>query len=133
MRKAKGAEVFYGYFCPAVFISLVTGSALVIKPALYVCGMKQLVRLMASRFTQVGFVQFLDSRVLMGFTQLAGSVDVIESLGADSADIGKVADAGVNLRLSAAVDTAAWASHNLDEMIVGLAVLYLGQKFFGIL
>ena len=115
MRKAKGAEVFYGYFCPAVFISLVTGSALVIKPALYVCGMKQLVRLMASRFTQVGFVQFL------------------ESLGADSADIGKVADAGVNLRLSAAVDTAAWASHNLDEMIVGFAVLYLGQKFFGIL
>ena len=77
--------------------------------------MKNLMSLVAAEGTEELIVNLLDGRILVRLTKRLSSVVVIESLSAETAYIYEVANLGINERLSAAVDAAARASHDLDE------------------
>ena len=83
--------------------------------------MQYFMSLMASRFAKVLFVELLDSRILMRLTNWLSRIVVIQSLCTDCTYICKVTNAAAYLRLAAAVDTAARASHDLDEVVVCFA------------
>ena len=84
-------------------------------------GVKEVVRYLASRLAQVSCIKFLDCRILMGLTDRVGGINVIKDLCTQAADIRCVAHMSWLLGLSAAVYTAAWASHDFDEVIVGFS------------
>lgn len=75
-------------------------------------------RLLASGLAQVSGIELLDGGILMGLTNRVVGIDVVEHLCPKCAYIGGVAHISRLLRLSAAVYTAAGASHNLNKVIV---------------
>ena len=77
--------------------------------------------LLASGLSQISGVELLDSRILMGLTDWVGCIYIIEHLCAQAADIRGIAYVSGLLGLSAAVYTAAGASHDFDEVIVGFS------------
>ena len=88
--------------------------------------------LFASGFAEVLFVQLDDGRILMRLADGQRLVLGIQSLCTDCADIGEVLDRSRDKGLSAAVDTAAGASHNFDELIICLTVADSGQQLLSI-
>ena len=92
-----------------------------VNTPLHISGVEQVVSLLASGLSQISGVELLDSRILMGLTDWVGCIYIIEHLCAQAADIRGVADVSGLLGLSAAVYTAAWASHDFDEVIVGFS------------
>ena len=91
-----------------------------------------MVRLLASGLAQVSGVELLDGGVLVGFADGVGHIRIVQNLGAQRADVRGVAHVTGLLGLSAAVDTAAGTSHDLDKVVVGLAGFYLFQQFLGV-
>ena len=83
---------------------------------------------MASRFAKVLFVELLDSRILMRLTNWFSRIVLIQSLCTDCTYICKVTNAAAYLRLTAAVDTTARASHDFDEVVVCFAGFHLIKK-----
>lgn len=61
----------------------------------------------------------------MGLADWIVFIAVVENLRTQGADVGGIAHRTRLLRLSAAVDTTAWAAHNLDEMVICLSGFYL--------
>ena len=53
---------------------------LLIDFPLYVRGVKEVVRYLASRLAQVSCIKFLDCRILMGLTDRVGGINVIKDL-----------------------------------------------------
>ena len=92
-----------------------------VNTPLHISGVEQVVSLLASGLSQISGVELLNSRILMGLTDWVGCIYIIEHLCAQAADIRGVADVSGLLGLSAAVYTAAWASHDFDEVIVGFS------------
>lgn len=99
---------------------------------LHICGMEKLVSKFRARSAEISGVDFLDGRVLVGLADRIVLIKVIENLGTLGTDIREVADIGVNLRLTAAVDAAAWASHDLNEIILFLTALDHVEKCSGV-
>ena len=79
--------------------------------------------LVRAGLTEVLVVELDDLGVLMRLADGVGLVQAVQDLGALGADVHEVADRGMNLGLTAAVDTAAGAGHELDEVVVLLAGL----------
>ena len=95
--------------------------------------MKQMVSLLSSGLAQVLIIDSLDARVVVRLAQGLGIVHVIEDFRAEGADINCVTDVTGLARLSAAVDAATGAGHDLDELIiVHLAVANLLHDLAGI-
>ena len=94
--------------------------------------MQKMMGLLASRFPKVGVIQLLDSGILMGLADGVILIGIVQHLSPQSADIHGIAHISRLLGLAAAVDTSAWAAHDLDEVIVGFTGFYLVQKFSGI-
>ena len=78
--------------------------------------MENLVSLVAAGLLKVLLVNLLDSRVFVRLTERHRLVEVVENLSSLSSDVNEVSDAHRNLRLTAAVYTAAGTSHDLDEL-----------------
>ena len=89
-----------------------------VNTPLHISGVEQVVSLLASGLSQIGGVELLDSRILMGLTDWVGCIYIIEHLCAQAADIRGIAYVSGLLGLSAAVYTAARTSHDLDEVVV---------------
>ena len=79
--------------------------------------------LLASWLAKVGGVQLLDRRVLMGLTDRVVLIRIVEDFRAERTDIHGVPYITWLLGLSAAVHTAARASHDLDEVVSGFTDL----------
>ena len=92
-----------------------------VNTPLHISGVEQVVSLLASGLSQISGVELLDSRILMGLTDWVGCIYIIEHLCAQAADIRGIAYVSGLLGLSAAVYTAAGASHDFDEVIVGFS------------
>src|SRR5699024_4404131 len=80
-----------------------------------VMGVQHLVGPVAAGLAEVFAVQRLHDRALVGFAQHAGGVALIQGLAALLADLIPVA--GQLDGLAAAVDAAAGAGHDLDEVV----------------
>ena len=111
---------------PVFFIQLFPcypGKCLV-HTSLHIRRMQQMMCLLASRLAQVGCIQFLDRRVLMRFTDRVILIQIVKHFCPQCTDIFGISYMPWLLRLSAAVDTSARSSHNLNKMIVGFPVLH---------
>ena len=73
-------------------------------------------------------IDHLDNRAVVTYSELAGLVLIVESLGAQCLVINKVAYAVCSVGLSAAVDAAARASHDLNHVVVCFAALDLFKQ-----
>ena len=67
-------------------------------------------------FAEEGLVDFLDGGVLVGLPDGVAFVQSIEDFGALGTDVDEVADVRMDLGLTAAVDAAAGAGHDFDEV-----------------
>ena len=83
---------------------------------------------LTARFLKVGVVDFFDQRVLMALTKHHARVFAVQGLGALCGYALEVADDGRLNRLSAAIDAAAGAGHDLDEVILFLPSAHLVQN-----
>ena len=101
---------------------------LLVDGALYIGRMEELVSLVAAGLLQILIVQGLYVLVEVGQTQGLCRILGIQSLCTLSTQVGEVADRCRLDRLTAAVDAAARASHDLDEVYLLLAVLNAGQE-----
>ena len=79
--------------------------------------MKQVMGLLTARFIQIGGIDFLDGRVVVGLAVNSFLVVCIEGIGTLCADVFKGADFCKLLGLAAAVDAAAGACHYFDKVI----------------
>ena len=92
--------------------------------------MQNLVSLMAAGFAKEVFVYFLDVGAFVGSSVSSHfRVDMVQSLCSLRTNIGEVADICGNDDLTAAVYTAAGASHYLDKCAFKFAALYLFKQF----
>ena len=94
--------------------------------------MEHFVRLVAAGLTEELGVETLDSLALMRLAQGHIFVRLVESDGSARSEVDEVAHDSVLYRLTAAVDAAAGAAHDLDEVIVGSAVLDLLHNRVGV-
>ncbi len=69
---------------------------------------------------------------LVGLSDRIALIGIVEHLGPQSADIHGVAHIAGLLGLAAAVDAAAGASHDLDEVVIRFAGLYLLKQGSGV-
>ena len=89
--------------------------------------MQQFMSLVGIRFAEELFVQFNDLRVVVGLAQDLAFVFAVQGLralflvGVEDVIFFIRQEAFADVRLAAAVDTAARAAHDLDELILGLA------------
>ena len=74
--------------------------------------MQDVLRLLASRRSEILAVHFFDRRIFMGFPELLRRIVVIQRFRADRFHILEVAHICVYLGLSAAVDAAARTAHD---------------------
>ena len=79
--------------------------------------------LMGAGLLKVAVIQLLDFGVLMGLPERHSGVLRVQTGGANSAQVFEVADEAGLMGLTAAVYTAAGASHDFDEVIILLAGL----------
>ena len=94
--------------------------------------MQHLMRKMAARLAEELGVHRFDRFTLMRFAYGELAVRIIKRCGAAVFQINEVTHYRVLNRLSAAVDAAAGATHDLDEMIGGCAGLHLLHERVGI-
>ena len=88
-----------------------------------------LVREVAVRLTEILVVKRLDGGILVRAPELHSRVRLIDRLRTQRADVGVVADICALDGLTAAVDAAARAGHDLDELVVRRAVAHLFHEF----
>ena len=86
----------------------------------------------ASGLSEIGIIKFLDSRILVRLTNRVVFIRIIQYLSTQSTDVNGIANISRLLRLASAVDTAAWAAHNLNKVVVGFAGFYFIEKVSGI-
>ena len=86
--------------------------------SVYVVGMKQLVCFHAAGESEVLFVESSYSRVIVRLSHDHLLIACVESLGALFFEVYPVSYVGYLKRLTAAVDAAAGAGHDLDEIEV---------------
>ncbi len=102
-----------------------------------IAGMQQFMGFVGVRFAKELFVQFDDLRVVVRLTDGLAFVFAVQSLralflvGIDDVIIFVGQEAAADVRLAAAVDTAAGAAHDLDELILGFAGTDLIQQDAG--
>ena len=87
----------------------------------HIAGVEDFVSFMAAGFAQELLVALLHDGVLVALAQRHIGVLVIESLGAQGLQVGEAANRCRLDGLTAAVYTAAGASHDLDEVLLGFA------------
>ena len=80
-----------------------------------------MMRLVAARLAQIFGVHFLEQRVLVALADGLRVILAVQGCGAQGLQVRKVAHTGRLRGLAAAVYTAAWASHDFDEVIVGFS------------
>ena len=86
-------------------------------------------RLMAARFAQIFFIELLNRRVVMRFSQRHARIQFIDGLGSNLTDINKVSQGRRLDRLSTTIDTTAWACHYFDKVVVRFPFLDISQQF----
>ena len=79
-------------------------------------GMEQFVSLFSICHSQELFVEFLDSRVVMGFPRKHFAVLLVQRLRTFCLDVDPVADIGELQRLTSAVDAAARTRHDFHKV-----------------
>ena len=79
--------------------------------------------LVAARFFKVIFVNFFDHGVFVRFANGFSGVVIIKGCGTQGFIIGKAANSCRLVGLAAAVNAAAWATHNFNKVEL-LAVVY---------
>ena len=79
---------------------------------------------LTSWFPKISLIQLLNSRILMRFPDRIILIGPIQNTGSQSTDIHRIADVARLLWLTAAVDTAAWAAHDLDEVVGAFTGFY---------
>jgi len=77
----------------------------------------------AGSFKEV-LVQHIANRALVRHSQLHAAVCIVQSLSSDSLEVNEVSNCVALNRLTAAVDTAAGTSHDLNELVISLAGEY---------
>lgn len=87
-----------------------------------ILGMENMVGLFAAPCAQIVCIDLLHNGVVMALPQLLSLVLIIEGLGTKAPVVHKVLYACRNIGLSAAVDTAAGAAHDLHKVILLLAL-----------
>ena len=100
-----------------------------INCAFYIGCMQCLICFLASRFSQILFIQFLDCRILMRFTDYLRLIIAIQYACTNTTYISEITHITGYLRLTASVDTSARTSHDLDKVILFLTRFHLLQKF----
>ena len=95
-------------------------------------GVEHFVSLVTAGLAEELGVETLDSLALMRLAQGHILVRLVESGGSARSEVDEVAHDCVLYRLTAAVDAAAGAAHDLDEVIVGSAVLDLLHNRVGV-
>ena len=109
--------------------------------ALYACleafprllgGVQDVVGFLAAGFSQPGIVELFYLGVVVSSAVLGGLVRAVKHLGAQLFKVYKAAHITHLDRLAAAVDAAAPATHNLDEVVLLLAGLYLLENLGGV-
>ena len=105
------------------------GIVLLLFASCNVCGVKQVMRLVASGFAEIFFVNFLNNRVVVRFTVYAGFVFGIKGFCAKSFKINVRSGVCALQGLSAAVYASAGTSHYFDKVVISLAFFYLGKEF----
>ncbi len=83
--------------------------------------MKKFVCLVASGLLEIRIIQNLDIGIFMAFSQFHIGIFAVKRFRTLSAQICEIAHIAWLIRLSAAVDAAAGAGHNLNKVIVGFA------------
>ena len=94
--------------------------------------MKDFMSFVAAWFAQEFFVQSLYFLVHMRFSQCHSFVLCVQSASTERFQVYKVSYACRLCWLTATVDTAAWASHNFDKVILSVAVFDFCKDFFSI-
>ena len=94
-----------------------------------ICRMEKMMCFMASGFTEILIIYFLDDRILMRFTVNRCFIFGIECFCSESFEIDMSSCISVTKRLSAAVHAAAGTCHDFDKVIVSLALSDLCEKF----
>lgn len=94
--------------------------------------MEYFVRLVAAGLAEELGVETLDSLALMRLAQGHILVRLVESCGSARSEVDEVAHDCVLYRLTAAVDAAAGAAHDLYEVVVGGAVFDLLHNSVGV-
>ena len=95
--------------------------------------MENLMRLMASGVLQKLLVKHLDLRIIVALTQWKTLILIIEGFRTQRLNIRKVTHRSRLDWLSTTIDTAARAAHNLDKLVICLALADLCQNFIGVL
>ena len=109
-----------GFFAVCLFV-LRTGG---------VAGVQAMVRLMAAEpIVKELLIQGFDDGGLVGFAQLHAGILIVQGLRAQRLEIGGVAHGSGLEGLAAAVDAAARAAHDLDEMPGSRAVLDAASRW----
>ena len=104
----------------------------VIDLSLDIAGMQDMMCLLAAWHAKVLIVQLLDGRVVMGLPVGHGSVQIIQGFRTGCFHIHSSAHIRRLDRLAAAVYAAAGASHDLNELIVCLAVFHTVKQRLGV-
>ena len=95
-------------------------------------GVQQLVGLLAAGLAQELHIHLLHQQVLVALADGAALVLVVKGLGTQGLDVGEVAHRGGLDGLAAAVDAAAGAGHDLDEVILLFALAHHVQHLAGV-
>ena len=80
--------------------------------------------LMASRFSEILFINLLDGRILVRFTDCLCSIIIIQYFRTDSLNIHSIADGSGYLRLTAAIDAAARTARGRNTLLLWCAGFY---------
>ena len=104
----------------------------ILQTTLYIGGVQDLMSLMAVGSLKELIVQFLNCQVILGSTQICILIIIIQNSRTNSTQIHVHTNSCRLMRLTAAVDTSAGTSHDLNELNVQLAGLDLVEQCLGI-
>lgn len=85
-------------------------------------------RLVAAGFLKVRTIDLLDDRIFMTLTEGRSFVLLIQGLRTQGTEILEVTDVAGLIGLTTAIDTAAWAAHDFNKVIILLTGLTLSRS-----